>query len=158
MSSEELKDKKVYADRVKRSAKQSGVVMSFQRTSSEEWGFSNEKNHFSKMTTFEKWNSGDGQRGIMPSIKKGIIRYEKSARSSFNYDFSQHAKARLLCNYLLTKTIYFFREMAMVVEDLYHQLCLKLFDSRSPNKEARATCYNIVTTLLVCLFDELCSV
>ena len=42
-----------------------------------------------------------------------------------------------------------------MVEDLYHQLCLKCFDYQSPNKEARATCWNIVTTFLVCFFDEL---
>ena len=42
-----------------------------------------------------------------------------------------------------------------MVEDLYHRMCLKCFGSQSPNKEARATCWNIVTTLLVCLFDEL---
>ena len=42
-----------------------------------------------------------------------------------------------------------------MVEDLYHWLYLKCFGSRSPNKEAMATCWNIVTTLLVCLFDEL---
>ena len=58
-------------------------------------------------------------------------------------------------NDLLTKTIYFLRETATVVEDLYHRLYLKCFGSRSPNKEARATCWNIMTTLLVCLFDEL---
>ena len=46
----------------------------------------------------------------------------------------------------------------MVVEDFYRWLFLGCFGSRSPNKEARATCCNIVTTLLVCLFDELQSV
>ena len=44
----------------------------------------------------------------------------------------------------------------MVVEDLYHLFCLKCFGSRITNKEAKAKCWNIVTTLLVCLFDELC--
>ena len=38
---------------------------------------------------------------------------------------------------------------------MYRRLCLKCFGSRSPNKEARATCWNIVTTILVCLFYEL---
>ena len=61
-------------------------------------------------------------------------------------------------NDLLTKTIDLLRDLATVVEDLYHWLCLQCFGSRSPNKEARATCWNIVTTLLVRLFDELCSV
>ena len=80
------------------------------------------------MTTFEQWNYGDGQRGILPSIKKVIIGYEKEARLSFDYDFAHHPQARLLCNDLLTKTINLLRELAMVVEDLYHWLCLKCFD------------------------------
>ena len=49
----------------------------------------------------------------------------------------------------------FLWEMATVAEDLYHHLYLKCFGSRSLNKEARATCWIIVTTLLVCIFDEL---
>ena len=46
---------------------------------------------FSKMTTFERWNYGNGQRRIMPIIKKGIISYENSARSTFDYAFAHHA-------------------------------------------------------------------
>ena len=42
-----------------------------------------------------------------------------------------------------------------MVEYLYHRLCLKCFGSQSLNKEERATCWNIVTTILVCLFGEL---
>ena len=42
-----------------------------------------------------------------------------------------------------------------MVEDLYHRLCLKCFIYRISKKEARATCCNIVTTIIVCLFDEL---
>ena len=53
------------------------------------------------MITLEQWNYGDGQGGILPSIKKGIIIYEKAARSSFNYTFAHHAHARLLYNNLL---------------------------------------------------------
>ena len=45
-----------------------------------------------------------------------------------------------------------------MVEVFYHRLYLKCFGSLSPNKEARATCWNIVKNILVCLFDELCSV
>ena len=107
------------------------------------------------MTTFEQWNYGDGQRVILPSIKKGIIRYEKAAQSSFDYAFAHHPQARLLCKNLITKTIYFLMGLALVVEYLYHWLCLKCFHSQSPKKEVRATFWNIVTTLLVCLFDEL---
>ena len=77
------------------------------------------------MTTFEHCNYGDGQRVILPSIKEVIIIYEKSARSSFDYAFANNPHARLLCNNLLTKIIDFLREMATVVEDLYHWLCLK---------------------------------
>ena len=44
------------------------------------------------------------------------------------------------------------------MEGLYHHLCLKCFGSLSPNKEARYTCWNIVTTIFVCLFDELLAV
>ena len=76
------------------------------------------------MKSLEQWNYGDGQRGILTRIKKGIISYEKSARSSFNYAFAHHKQARLLCNDLLTKNIDFFRELAMVVEDFYLRLCL----------------------------------
>ena len=50
------------------------------------------------------------------------------------------------------------RELATVMEDLYHHLCIKCFGSRSPNKEERYTCWNIVTTLFVCLLDELLAV
>ena len=60
-----------------------------------------------------------------------------------------------MCYDLLTKTIDFLRELATVVEDLYDWLCLKCFGSQSPNKEARETCWNIATTLFMCLFDEL---
>ena len=49
----------------------------------------------------------------------------------------------------------FLRGLYTVVEDLYRRLCLKCFGYQSPNKEERSTCWNIVTTLLVCLFDEL---
>ena len=88
-------------------------------------GSSNENNHFSKMKTFEKWNYGDSQRVIIPSINKGIIRYEKAARSSFNYDFAHHPQAILMYNDLLTKAIEFLRGLAMVVEYLYHYICLE---------------------------------
>ena len=57
--SEEVRNKGVHAERVKRSAKQSVVVTSFQRTFPEDWGSSNENNHFSNMKTFEQWNHGD---------------------------------------------------------------------------------------------------
>ena len=62
MSSEEVWNKEVHAERVKRSAKQSVVVTPFQRNFPEDWGLSYENNHFSKMTTFEQCNYGDGQR------------------------------------------------------------------------------------------------
>ena len=81
MSSEEVWNKEFHAERVKHLAKQSMVVTSFQRSFPEDWGLSNENNHFSKMTDFEQWNYGDVQRGILPSIKKGIISYEKTAWS-----------------------------------------------------------------------------
>ena len=108
------------------------------------------------MKNFEQWNYGDGQRVILPSIKKGIISYEKAARSEFDYAFAHHPQARLMCNDLLTKTIDFLSEIPTVVEDLYHRIFRNCFGSRSPNKEARDTCWNIVTTLLVYIFGELC--
>ena len=74
-----VRNKDVYTKRVKLSAKQSIVVTLFQSLSPEDWGLSNEHNHFTKMTTFKQWNYGDGQRGILPRIKKGIISYEKAA-------------------------------------------------------------------------------
>ena len=155
MSIEEVRNKEVHTERVKRSVKKSVLVTSFQRTSPEEFGSSYEKNHFSKMTTFKQWNYGSVPRGILPSIKKGIISCEKTACLSFNYSFSHHAQARLMYNDMLTKNIYFFRELATVVEDLYHFLCLNCFGSQSPYKEASSTCWDFVTTLLVFLFDEL---
>ena len=155
MSSKEVRNKEVYSERVKRLTKKAVVATSFQSTSPEDWGLPNGNNHCYKMTTLEQWNYGDGQRGIMPIIKKGIISYERASRLSFDYAFAHHAQIRLLCNNILTKTIYFFRELDMVVGDLYHNLCLKCFGSKRPSKEARATCWNIATTLLVCLFDEL---
>ena len=60
-----------------------------------------------------------------------------------------------MCNDLLTKTIDFLRELATVVDYFFHRLCLKCFGSQGPNKEARATCWNIVKTLSMCLFYEL---
>ena len=74
-----MQNKEVYAERVKRSANQYVVVTLFQRTYPEDWVSSNENNNFSKMKTSEQWNYGDGQRDIMPSIKKGITSYEKAA-------------------------------------------------------------------------------
>ena len=47
--SEEVWNKEVHAERVKRSAKQSVVVTSFQRTSPEDWGLSNENDHFQRL-------------------------------------------------------------------------------------------------------------
>ena len=79
-SSEEVWNKEVHAERVKRLENQSAVVTSFQRTFPEDWGLCNDNNHFSKIKNFEQWNYGDGQRGILTRIKKGIIRYEKSAQ------------------------------------------------------------------------------
>ena len=87
------------------------------------------------MKNFEQWNYCDGQRVILPSIKKGIISYEKAARSAFDYAFAHHPQARLMCNNLLTKTIDFLSEMPTVVDDLYHRIFLKCFGSRSPNKK-----------------------
>ena len=57
-----------------------------------------------------------------------------------------------------TKTIDLLRELATVMEGLYHHLCLQCFFSQSTNKEARYKCWNIVTTIFVCLFDELLAV
>ena len=48
MSSEEVRNKKVNAERVKRMPKQSVVVTLFQRKSPEDWGLFNENNHFSR--------------------------------------------------------------------------------------------------------------
>ena len=42
-----------------------------------------------------------------------------------------------------------------MVEDLYHRIFLKCSGSRSPKKEAISKCWNIVTTILVCLSNEL---
>ena len=60
------------------------------------------------MTTFEQWNYGYGQRVILPSIKRGIINYEKEDHSSFDYAFAHHVQTILLCNKLLTKEIEFY--------------------------------------------------
>ena len=60
-----------------------------------------------------------------------------------------------MCSDLLTKTIDLLRELSTMVEDLYNWLCLKCFGYQSNNKEENATCWNIATTLLVCLFDEI---
>ena len=68
MSSEEVQNKEVQAERVKSFVNQSVVVISFKRTYPEDWVSSNGNNHLLKMTTFEQWNYGDGQRGILPSI------------------------------------------------------------------------------------------
>ena len=110
---------------MKRLTKKSVVVTSFQSNFTEDWGSSNEKNHFSNMITSEQWNYGDGQRGVLSSTKNGIISYENLATSSFDYAFAHHPQARILCNDPLTKTIDFLREVATVVEDFYHRLCLK---------------------------------
>ena len=75
MSSEEVQNKEVQAERVKSFVNQSVVVISFKRTYPEDWVSSNGNNHLLKMTTFEQWNYGDGQRGILPSIKKGVSSY-----------------------------------------------------------------------------------
>ena len=139
MSCEEVRNIEAHAGRVKRSAKQYVVVPSFQRKFQEEWGSSDRNNHFPMMTTFEQWNYGDGQRRILPIIKKGIIIYEKAEQSSFDYGFVHHRQAGLLSNNMLTKQIGFLRELAMVGEDFYQWLCLKYFGYRSPNKEAKAT-------------------
>ena len=56
VSSEELQNKEYHTERVKQSAKKSMVVTLFQRKYIEDWGSSNEKNRFSKTTTFEQWN------------------------------------------------------------------------------------------------------
>ena len=66
-----FKKKEVHAERAKRSAKQFVVVTLFHITYPEDWSSSNENNRFSKMKTFEQCNYGDGQRGILPSIKNG---------------------------------------------------------------------------------------
>ena len=100
---------------MKYSEKQSVVVTSFQRKFPEDWGSSNENNDYSNMTTFEQWKYGYGQRGILTRIKKDIISYEKSTRLSFDYAFVHHSQAILLCNNMLTKIIYFLRELATVV-------------------------------------------
>ena len=60
MSSEEARNKEVHAEIVKLSAKQYVVVTSFQRTSPENWGSSNEKNNISNMKTFKQWSYCDG--------------------------------------------------------------------------------------------------
>ena len=60
--------------------------------------------------------------GILLNIKKGIISYEKAAHSSLDYAFVHHAQARLLCNDMITKTNDFTRELATVVDDLYHRI------------------------------------
>ena len=75
MSSEEVQNKEIQARRVNSLANQSVVVMSFKRTYPEKWVSSNRNNHLLNMTTFEQWNYGDGQRGILPSIKKGVSSY-----------------------------------------------------------------------------------
>ena len=113
MISEEVWNKEVHSERVKRSAKQSVVVTSFQRTFPEDWGLSNENNDYSNMTTFEQWKYGYGQRGILTRIKRDIISYEKAARLSFDYAFVHHSQAILLCNNMLTKIIYFLRGFAL---------------------------------------------
>ena len=95
--SEDFQNKEFHAYIVKCLANKSVAVKSFQRNSPEDWGSSNENNHFSKMKFFEQWNCGDGKRGIMPSIKKGIISYEKAAHSSFNYAFPPIAQKSSLC-------------------------------------------------------------
>ena len=59
------------------------------------------------MTTFEQWNYGYGQRVILPSIKKGIINYEKAYHSSFDYAFAHHVQAIILCNNFSPKQLYF---------------------------------------------------
>ena len=125
VTSEEFRNKEVHAEILNQSANQYVVVTSFQSNSTENWASSNENNNFSKMTTFKQWNYGDGQRVILTIIKKGIIIHENSSRSSFNCDFTHHVQARLLCNNMRTKTIDFFRKLAMVVEDLYRRLCLE---------------------------------
>ena len=122
VSSEELRNKEVHTERVNISEKQPVVVTSFQRTSTQDWGSSKENNHFSKMTAFEHWNYGDGQRGILHIIKKVIIIYENAAHLSLYYAFAHHAQARLLCNDLLTETINYCQELATVVEDFYHRI------------------------------------
>ena len=70
LNSEEVRNKELHTERVNHSAKQSVVVTSFQRTSPDDWGSSNENNHFSKMTTFEQWNYSDVQRGIPSQHQK----------------------------------------------------------------------------------------
>ena len=96
MSSKDLRNKEFHTEIVKRSATQYMVMTSFQRTHPEDWGSSNEKDNFYKMTTFEQWNYSDDQRGILPTIKKDITRYKNASRSSFDYVFAHHAKSRLL--------------------------------------------------------------
>ena len=81
MNIEEVWNNEVHAERVKRPVKQSVVVKLFHKTFPEDWDLSNENNHFLKMTNLEQWNYGNGQRVIWPSIKKGIIKYKRAARS-----------------------------------------------------------------------------
>ena len=54
VSTEELQNKEVHTEKVKRLENQSVVATLFQRTYSEDWALYNENNHFSKMTTFEQ--------------------------------------------------------------------------------------------------------
>ena len=66
--SEEVWNKEVHAERVKRSAKQSVLVTYFQSTFLEDWVSSNENNHFSKITTLKQWDYGDCRKGILPRL------------------------------------------------------------------------------------------
>ena len=85
------------------------VVKSFKRIPPEDLGSSNENNNFSKMKSIKQWNYGDGQRGILPTTKNGIISYKNEDHYSFDYACAYHSQTRLLRNNHLTKTIDFSR-------------------------------------------------
>ena len=54
MISVEVLNKETHTERVNILAKQSVMVVLFQRTSPEDWCLSNENNHFYKMANFEQ--------------------------------------------------------------------------------------------------------
>jgi hypothetical protein len=145
----------IHESRVRRTGPQSVVVTSFQTTDPELYGATDGVSHYSKLKTFAHWDAGDGLSGVYNDIRNSLTDFEQRVTAMINHALEMHPEGRRLCMELLSLTLEFFRAKSGAMSSLYRQLLVNAFGSETPSKEAKATCWKIVTTLLRVIFKQL---
>ena len=157
---EELQLQEVHSAKTGRTPEQSVVIQSFRTHEppilAGPKGVRDAKHHFGALTTFSAWDGGTDVDGTKNRINMSLQLRKDSWSRMIDQYLEGYPVAASLCRELAAWTMDFWRDLCMSMHEWYRRLLVRGYgDEHTSDREAQASSWRIVTTLLRVLFRAL---